>query len=104
LIASSASIEQCNFTGGNESSLAICVFFIFEASSIVFPFTHSVARELEAMAEPQPKVLNLASMIFPSSSIFICNFITSPHAGAATSPVPTFLSALFKEPTFLGFS
>lgn len=34
----------------------------------VFPFTHSVARELEAIAEPHPKVLNFASIIFPSSS------------------------------------
>lgn len=32
------------------------------------------------------------------------SFITSPHAGAPTSPVPTFLSFLFREPTFLGFS
>lgn len=37
-----------------------------------FPFTHSVARELEAMAEPQPKVLNRASTIFPWSSTSIC--------------------------------
>lgn len=33
-----------------------------------------------------------------------CNFITSPHAGAPTSPVPTSLSFLSKDPTFLGFS
>lgn len=32
------------------------------------PLIHSVARELEAMAEPQPKVLNRASTIFPWSS------------------------------------
>jgi len=31
----------------------------------------AVARELEAMAEPQPKVLNLASIIFPSLSTSI---------------------------------
>lgn len=37
------------------------------------PLIHSVARELEAMADPQPKVLNLASTIFPLSSTFICN-------------------------------
>lgn len=35
------------------------------------PFTHSVARELEAIAEPQPKVLNRASMILPCSSTWI---------------------------------
>ena len=32
------------------------------------PFTHSVANELEAIAEPQPNVLNLASTILPFSS------------------------------------
>lgn len=37
------------------------------------PFIHSVARELEAMAEPQPKVLNLASTIFPWSSTWTCH-------------------------------
>ena len=36
-----------------------------------FPFTHSVAKELEAMADPHPNVLNLASTIFPSSSTSI---------------------------------
>ena len=39
------------------------------ASSRVFPFTHSLATELEAMAEPQPNVLNLASTIFPSATL-----------------------------------
>jgi hypothetical protein len=38
------------------------------------------------MAEPQPNVLNLDSTIRPSSSTLICSFITSPHAGAPTSP------------------
>ena len=36
-----------------------------------FPLIHSVANELDAMAEPQPKVLNLASMMFPLSSTSI---------------------------------
>ncbi len=45
------------------------VFEIARASSMVLPFTHSVAREEEAIAEPQPKVLNLASsMTFVSGS------------------------------------
>ena len=37
------------------------VFLICRASSTVLPFTHSVASEEDAIAEPQPKVLNLAS-------------------------------------------
>ena len=37
------------------------------------PLTHSVARELDAIAEPQPNVLNLASIIFPFSSTRNCN-------------------------------
>lgn len=61
-------LEQCSFTGGNDNSLAISVFFNFWASSTVLPLTHSVAKELEAIADPQPKVLNLASTIFPLSS------------------------------------
>jgi len=32
------------------------------------------------------------------------SFMTSPHAGAPTSPVPTVLSFLSNEPTFRGFS
>lgn len=36
-----------------------------------FPLTHSVARELEAMAEPHPNVLNFASTILPFSSTLI---------------------------------
>lgn len=43
-----------------------------ECSLTDLPFTHSVTRELEAMAEPQPNVLNLASTIFPWSSTSIC--------------------------------
>ena len=58
-------------------------------SSTFLPFNHSVATEDEAIALPQPKVLNLASIIVPFSSTSNCNFITSPHAGAPTKPVPT---------------
>lgn len=41
-----------------------------------FPFTHSVTRELEAMADPQPKVLNRASTILP----FLSTSIWKRHA------------------------
>src|SRR6266542_5407122 len=60
-IASSANTEQWIFTGGSASSFTMSVFLICSASSTVLPFTHSVANEEKAMAEPQPKVLNLAS-------------------------------------------
>jgi hypothetical protein len=80
--------QSCILTGGKESSFTISVFCIANASSSVLPLTHSVARLELAIAEPQPKVLNFASTIF-SSSTLICNFITSPHSGAPTSPVPT---------------
>ena len=79
------------------------VFLISEASVNDLPFTHSVSKELDAIAEPQPYVLNLASSIIPSSLTFICSFMTSPQAGAPTMPVPTLLSPS-KVPTFLGFS
>ncbi|TGZ48090.1 Uncharacterized protein DBV15_08757 [Temnothorax longispinosus] len=65
---------------------------------------HNGDKELEAIAEPQPNVLNFASIILPLSSTLICSFITSPQAGAPTRPVPTCSSFLSKEPTFLGFS
>src|SRR2546427_677208 len=66
------------------------VFLICNASSTVLPFTHSVANEDDAMAEPQPKVLNFASsMTLVSGLTLICSFITSPHSGAPTRPVPT---------------
>ena len=38
------------------------------ASVILFPFIHSVARLELAIAEPHPKVLNLASIILSCSS------------------------------------
>ena len=60
-IASSANTEQWILTGGSESSFTMSIFLIARASSTVLPLTHSVASEDEAMAEPQPKVLNLAS-------------------------------------------
>jgi len=41
---------------------------IFIASSMLFPFNHSVATLEDAMAEPQPNVLNLASLIIPVAS------------------------------------
>ena len=37
------------------------------------------------------QVLNLALMIFPFSSTWICDFITSPQATVLTNTVPTFL-------------
>src|SRR2546430_13028451 len=63
LMASSASTEQWIFTGGSESSRTMSVFLIANASSTVLPLTHSVASEELAIAEPQPKGLNLASSI-----------------------------------------
>jgi len=84
--------------------LAISLLVIRVAWSSVFPFTHSVTSELEAIAEPQPKVLNLASWITPSSEMRSCRRITSPQAGAPTSPVPTLGSLLSRVPTFRGFS
>lgn len=44
------------------------VFRIFNASSTFLPTTHSVASDDDAIAEPQPNVLNFASWMTPSSS------------------------------------
>ena len=62
------------------------MFLMLRPSSMFFPLSHSVATELDAIAEPQPKVLNFVSVMLPSASTLICSFITSPHAGAPTSP------------------
>src|SRR5450759_2455038 len=59
-MASSASTEQWIFTGGSDNSFTMAVFRIVSASSTVLPFTHSVAREDDVIAEPQPNVLNLS--------------------------------------------
>src|SRR5881409_4021656 len=60
-------------------------------------------RLVDAMALPQPKVLNLASSMTPVSRLtLICSFITSPHSGAPTSPVPTPGVSLPKDPTLRG--
>src|SRR5439155_3871694 len=102
-IASSASTEQWIFTGGSESSFTISVFLMASASSMVFPFTHSVASEDDAIAEPQPNVLNLASSItLVEGFTLICSFMTSPHSGAPTRPVPTSALFLSMEPTLRG--
>ena len=103
-MASSASTEQWILTGGRLSSLAMSALEIFMASSTLWPLTMVVTRELEAMAEPQPKVLNLASSMMPLSLIFNCSFITSPQAGEPTMPVPTFGSLRSMLPMFRGFS
>jgi hypothetical protein len=72
-------LEQCSLTGGRHNSFAMSVFLIFPASSKVKPFTRSVIYELEAIALPQPNVLNLTSEIIPLSSTRIWSFMTSPH-------------------------
>ena len=56
-----------------------------------------MTRELDAIADPQPNVLNFASSITPESLIFNWSFITSPHAGAPTIPVPTVGSVFSNE-------
>src|SRR6266705_3229853 len=60
-------LEQWSLTGGSASSFAISVFLILPASSSERPFTRSVIYELEAMALPQPNVLNLTSEMIPLS-------------------------------------
>src|SRR3954471_17816778 len=102
-IASSANTEQWIFTGGRASSFTMSVFLIAIASSTFLPLIHSVASDDDAIAEPHPKVLNLASSItWVSGFTLICRRITSPHSGAPTSPVPTSLLLLSSVPTLRG--
>ena len=64
LIASSANILQCNFTGGRLNSFAIFVFFIDIASSICFPFTHSVANDDEAITQGRKFLMHSAGNFY----------------------------------------
>src|SRR5512136_631664 len=97
---SSASMEQCIFIGGRPSSAsATALLDTSHASSRVLPLTSSVAILLEAIAAPQPKVLNFASVMV-LFSIFKNIFIISPQTGFPTSPTP---SAFSISPTFRGF-
>src|SRR3954465_11414219 len=103
-IASSASTEQWIFTGGRASSFPMSVFLWVGGAAPALPCPPSGAGEEEAIAEPQPKVLNFASSITPVAWFtLICSFITSPHSGAPTKPVPTSLLLLSNEPTLRGF-
>ena len=59
----------------------------FSASSSVMPLMISVNAELEAMAEPQPKVWKLASwMVSVSGSTFSIRRSASPQLSEPTSP------------------
>ena len=62
-MASSAKTEQCIFTGGKASSVAMSLFLILIASSKDLPLSHSVTKLELAIALPQPYVLNFASSI-----------------------------------------
>src|SRR5712691_5472346 len=69
----------------------------------VLPLTHSVTSEELAIAEPQPNASNSASsMACVSELIFICSFITWPHSGAPSRPVPPFGSSFGRLPTSRG--
>lgn len=52
----------------------------------VFPLTHSVASELDAIADPQPKVLKRASTIFPFSSTSTCKSVSGTSAAGSAPP------------------
>ncbi len=70
------SYNDSRFTGGRQSSLAISVFLIDPACSRVIPLTLSVMYDDEAIADPQPNVLNLTSEMTPLSSTRIWSFMT----------------------------
>ena len=64
-------------------------------------FAVGLCSLLLAIALPQPKVLNLASTMV-SFWTLIWSFMTSPHSGAPTIPVPTPSSSFLKLPMFRG--
>ena len=78
---STRSTRHARLTGGRQSSLAISVFLTAPACSSDIPLTRSVIYDEEAMADPQPNVLNLTSEMFPLSSTRIWSFITLSSVG-----------------------
>ena len=99
--ASSASTEQCSFTGGSPPSDSVTISLVIcKASSTVLPITISVARLEVAMAAPQPKVLNFTSVMTSLSSTLMYIFMMSPHLALPTSPTPLASSI---SPTLRGF-
>jgi len=76
---------------------------IERASSTVLPLTHSVASDEDAIAEPQPNVLNLASsMTFGVAVDLDLQLHDVAAFGAPTRPVPTSALLLSIEPTLRG--
>ena len=99
-MASSASSEQCTFTGGSPSKASMTALFVTSsASCTVLPFTSTVAIELVAIAAPQPKVLNFASRMTLFSSMSRYTRMMSPHTALPTVPQPLAFSI---SPTFWG--
>ncbi len=73
---------------------------IFSASSTVSPLTISVSAELDAIAEPQPKVWKPASRITSvSGSTFSDSRRASPQLSEPTSPTAL---ASATAPAFFG--
>lgn len=84
------------------TTMNLAWYYSFENLPQVAFKCHSPTED-EAMADPHPKVLKQESTIFPVfSSTRIWSFMTSPQAGAPTSPVPTLGSSLSKLPTLRG--
>ena len=101
LMDCSARTEQWILCAGRPSSASTTALLdSCSASSMVLPLIISVAMELVAMAEPQPKVLNFTSAIRPSSTL-IYIFIMSPHLALPISPTPFASSS---SPTLRGLA
>ena len=100
-MACSASTEQCTLTGGRPSSASTTALLVSLSASLTgLPLIISVAIELVAMAAPQPKVLNLTSVMTSLSSTLMYIFMMSPHLALPTSPTPLASSI---SPTLRGF-
>lgn len=90
--------------GRRQSSLAVSVFLMVRASSLLFAFTHSVAKELEAMTALQPNVLMFKCGIH---NLFIHLDLQIHDVTTCQCPYQfgsIIFRCLLRDPTFLGFS
>ena len=62
----------------------------------------SLLRAFHTFVMRSENVSRASSMIFVSGLTWICSFMTSPHSGAPTRPVPTVWLLLSIEPTLRG--
>ena len=98
---------SCQGAGSNCRSTTECFkFSINNHTIVILKTTKNVGLHLLYNIIPTKQHVFLVHQITRPDPMpwCTCSFITSPHAGAPTRPVPTLESSLSNEPTLRGFS